>query len=173
MKGKLIRKTYIHESKQITIFFKAERACLTYHELLKQLHAWPMHKPIVYRFCSSLISVFFTSAKYFKNTDLKKCRHDIDKNTWFWLLLALFDSTFHLVASFNWKYKSTVLPGFNLTTWFIIFHNSSWSFHRPYFLAKGTYFMNHIESRDGRQKTFGFHSRLCLLRGGGGSRQIC
>ena len=78
---------------------------------------------------------------------------------------------FHLVAS--WKYKSTVLPGFNLTTWFIIFHNSSWSFHRPYFLAKGTYFMNHIESRDGRQKTFGFHSRLCLLRGGGGSRQIC
>ena len=28
--------------------------------------------------------------------------------------------------------------------------------------------MNHIESRDRQQKTFGFHSRLCLLRGGGG-----
>ena len=30
----------------------------------------PMHKPIVYRFCSSLISVFFTSAKYVKNADM-------------------------------------------------------------------------------------------------------
>ena len=134
----------------------------------------PMHKPIVYRFCSSLISVFFTSAKYFKNTDLKNADMILTKILGFAFGCYLhYLIVFHLVASFNWKYKSTVLPGFNLTTWFIIFHNSSWSFHRPYILAKGTYFMNHIESRDGWQKTFGFHSRLCLLRGGGVSRQIC
>ena len=30
--------------------------------------------------------------------------------------------------------------------------------------------MNHIESRDRQQKTFGFHSRLCLLRGGEGDQ---
>ena len=127
----------------------------------------PMHKPIVYRFCSSLISVFFTSAKYFKNTDLKNADMILTKILGFGCYLHYL-IVFHLVASFKWKYKSTVLPGFNLTTCDSSYFTTSWSFHRPYFLAKGTYFMNHIESRDRQQKTFGFHSRLCLLRGGGG-----
>ena len=63
---------------------------------------------IVHTFCSSLISVFFTNTKHFKNTDLKY-RHDIDKHTWFWLLLALFDSILSSgIIDGNWKYKYAV-----------------------------------------------------------------
>ena len=54
-------------------------------------------------FVPARLVYFFANTNYFKNTDLK-CKHDIDKHTWFWLVVTLFDSILSSgIIDGNWK----------------------------------------------------------------------